>query len=502
MKARALLILSAAVAIGLFSLILMPWAQAAEVSSGVTTRISVQSNGTQGNGSSAIPAISGNGLFVVFESDAANLVTGDSNGNTDIFVRDLKAGTTSRVSVKSDGAQGNGDSYSPDISDDGRFVVFMSEADNLVAGDTNWASDIFLHDRQTGTTSRVSLGPGGAQSEGWSESPVISGDGRFVAFMSDAPDFVADDNNDVYDVFVRDLTAGVTSRVSVATNGAEGNSDSWYPSLSYDGRYVAFESVADNLVTGDNGGFWDIFVHDRTEKKTSRVSVKTGGGQGAGDSYSAAISSDGSAIAFESGASLVTGDTNNATDIFVHDRQAVTTSRVSVKTGGTQVSNDSYAAAISADGRTVAFASLANNLVGGDTNNASDVFLHDRQTGETSRVSVNNAGTQGDLDSDAPDLSSDGLLIVFSSYAKNLVANDTNNKADIFLHSWGETVEPTPTETVSPTNTPTPTETAGPPTTPTPTETAGPPITPTPTETPTPTPVVPTHWLYLPVSMK
>ena len=120
MKARALLILSAAVAIGLFSLILMPWAQAAEVSSGVTTRISVQSNGTQGNGSSAIPAISGNGLFVVFESDAANLVTGDSNGNTDIFVRDLKAGTTSRVSVKSDGAQGNGDSYSPDISEDGR----------------------------------------------------------------------------------------------------------------------------------------------------------------------------------------------------------------------------------------------------------------------------------------------------------------------------------------------------------------------------------------------
>ncbi len=472
MKAHLLFVLSAVSAIGLISMALMPWAPAAAgVNNNMPERVSVHSNGTQGAGRSGAPVIAGNGRFVAFESDANNLVAGDTNGKTDIFVHDRTTATTSRVSVKTGGMEGDDHSYAPAISDDGRYVVFMSEATNLVVGDTNEASDIFVHDRQTATTSRVSVGPGGAQSDGWSDSPVISGDGLFVAFVSDAGNLVADDTNDVYDVFVRDLTAGVTSRVSVASDGTESDAESLYPALSADGRYVAFESAAPNLVTGDTNDFWDVFVHDRQTGTTSRVSVNTGGAEGDGDSFSAAISADGLIVAFESDAKLVNNDTNNKTDIFVRDRQASTTSRVSVSSNGVQANSDSYAPAISPEGGYVAFSSIAGNLVPGDTNSASDVFLHDRQTGVTNRVSVNNTGVQGDGDSGAVDLSSDGLYVAFQSDAANLVTNDSNDVTDAFIHARNEIVTPTP-------------------------------IPPPPTVPPNPTTVVPTHWLYLPVSMK
>ncbi len=476
MKAHLLFVLSAVSAIGLISMALMPWAPAsAGVNSNMPERVSVHSNGTQGAGRSGAPVIADNGRFVAFESDANNLVAGDTNGVTDIFIRDRQLLTTSRVSVGPGGAQANGASYAPAISADGRYVAFVSEATNLVAGDTNGTSDIFVHDRQAATTSRVSLGPGGAQSEGWSDFPAISADGLFVAFISDADDFVANDTNGFYDVFVRDLAAGVTSRVSVASDGTEGDGESWYPVLSANGRYVAFESAAPNLVAGDTNDFWDVFVHDRQTGATSRVSVKTGGAEGDGDSFSAAISADGLIVAFESDAKLVNNDTNNKTDIFVRDRQASTTSRVSVSSNGVQANSDSYAPAISPEGGYVAFSSIAGNLVPGDTNSASDVFLYDRQTGVTNRVSVNNTGVQGDGDSGAVDLTANGLYVAFQSDAANLVANDSNDVTDAFIHARNEIVTPTPTP---------------------------PPTTVPPTIIPTSTPVTPTHWLYLPVSMK
>ena len=307
------------------------------------------------------------------------------------------AQTTERVSIATGGGQAiGGNSYPPAISADGRFVVFSSTATNLVSGDTNGYGDIFVHDRQTGTTERVSVATGGGQGTGGaSYDPAISADGRFVAFYSLATNLVSGDTNGAADVFVHDRQTGTTERVSVATGGGQANGGSYIPAISADGRFVAFYSFATDLVGADTNGFVDIFVHDRQTGTTERVSVATGGGQVTGSSYNPAISADGRFVAFESEASgFVSGDTNAAYDVFVHDRQTGTTERASVSTGGGQATADSYSGAISADGRFVAFHSVATNLVGGDTNGAADVFVHDRQTGTTERVSVATGGAE------------------------------------------------------------------------------------------------------------
>jgi Tol biopolymer transport system component len=289
------------------------------------------------------------------------------------------SGTTTRVSVASDGTQANGDSDDLSISADGRYVAFRSWADNLVSGDTNSADDIFVHDRQTGQTSRVSVASDGTQANGDSDDLSISADGRYVAFRSWADNLVSGDTNGEFDVFVHDRQTGQTSRVSVASDGTQGNSHSWAPSVSADGRYVAFNSWANNLVSGDSNGRVDIFVHDRQTGQTNRVSVASDGTQANGDSVWPSISADGRYVAFHAWANnLVSGDTNGWYDIFVHDRQTGQTSRVSVASDGTQGNDDSWSPSISADGHYVAFRSRANNLVSGDTNGRYDVFVHDR----------------------------------------------------------------------------------------------------------------------------
>ena len=226
----------------LAALVLSPvaWPQA-------TSRESVGAGGAQGDGRSILPAISSDGRYVTFQSDAASLVAGDTNGVTDVFVHDRLTGTTERVSVDSAGAQGNGASSVPSISADGRYVAFLSDATNLVAGDTNGVSDVFVHDRTTGATERASVSTGGTQSDGGCGYVAISPDGRFVAFGSLAANLVSGDTNGTGDVFLRDRTTGTTERVSVTTGGAQGNNFSGSPAVSADGRYVAFESRASNL---------------------------------------------------------------------------------------------------------------------------------------------------------------------------------------------------------------------------------------------------------------
>jgi Tol biopolymer transport system component len=238
---------------------------------GGTERVSVDSVGIEGNSNSWIAAISADGRFVAFESDASNLVTGDTNfcfGQScrDIFVHDRQSGVTERVSVDSAGNQGNGFSDSAAISDDGRYVAFTSFDSNLVPGDDNNAIDVFVHDRQSGTTERVSVDSAGVQSNGssgWMGGLAISGDGRHVAFFSDATNLVTGDTNGQRDVFVHDRASGVTARVSVDSADNQGNDFSSDPAISGDGRYVAFYSSATNLVLGDTNGVADIFVHDR-----------------------------------------------------------------------------------------------------------------------------------------------------------------------------------------------------------------------------------------------
>jgi Tol biopolymer transport system component len=408
---------------------------------GTTERVSVATGGAKGNGDSASPAISLDGRFVAFESLATNLVPGDTNHTGDVFVRDRRTRTTERVSLGRNGAQGNGASFFPAISADGRFVAFTSDASNLVPGDTNGYADTFICDRRMGRTERVSVGTSGAQGNGASLLfPALSADGRFVAFVSFATNLVPGDTNDAWDVFVRDRRTGTTARASVGRNGAQGNDISYFPALSADGRFVAFTSEASNLVPGDTNGVdvGDVFVRDRRTRTTERVSLGRNGAQGNDGSYGTAISPDGRFVAFTSDASnLVPGDTNHDADDFVRDRRVGRTERVSVSTSGAQGNNDSHAAALSADGRFVAFTSDASNLVPRDTNgpDVADVFVHDRRTRTTERVSIGRTGAQGNDESRSTwqALSADGRFVAFTSDASNLVPGDTNRKADVFV---------------------------------------------------------------------
>ncbi len=256
--------------------------------------------------------------------------------------------------------------------------------------------DIFVHDRQTGLTERVSVDSAGGQADGSSAFPQISADGRFVVFSSEATNLVSEDTNSVLDVFVRDRESGETSRVSVAADGAQGDGWSYIPSISTDGRFIVFASGASNLVAGDLNGYEDVFVHDRQSGEISLVSVASDGTQGDFYSQLPTISSDGRFVAFESNASnLVAGDTNHTADVFVHDRQSGDTWMVSVSSGAAQGDDWSYDPYISSDGRTVVFTSDASNLVDDDINNTPDVFVHDLQTSQTQLVSLAGDGQLG-----------------------------------------------------------------------------------------------------------
>jgi Tol biopolymer transport system component len=412
----------------------------------VTERVSVRSDGTEADQASAAPSTSSDGRYVAFESQADNLVAGDILGFDDIFVRDRQTPTTTRVSVDSGGAEGSGHSYSPSISGDGRYVAFDSDANDLVAGDTNFLSDIFVHELPGGPTTLVSVDSFDAQDVPSSSfSPSISADGRYVAFDSNA-DLVADDTNGTVDIFVRDRDAdgngtydepgpvGVsTVRVSVATGGVEVNDPSFSPSISSDGRYVAFESSAPDLVAPITNGNVHIFVRDLLAGTTTLVSVDSTDVQGNDDSSSASISSDGRYVAFESIATnLVAPVTNGKVHIFVRDLVAGTTTLVSVSSTDVQGNGDSSSASISDDGRYVAFQSDADNLVASDNGLYSDVFVHDLQTGTTTRVSVDLDGVEGNGNSKAPSMSADGKSVTFQSDAANLVVGDGNGFSDIF----------------------------------------------------------------------
>jgi uncharacterized repeat protein (TIGR02543 family) len=402
---------------------------------GDTRRVSVDSSGVQGNSNTYFPVISDDGRYVAFDSYASNLVSGDTNGEQDIFVHDRDTGITTRVSVDSNGTQGLGGSSNPAISSDGRYVAFHSGASNLVSGDTNGYQDIFVHDRDTGATTRVSVDSSGAQANSAALNPVISSDGRFVSFYSYASNLVSGDTNGVNDIFVHDRNTGITTRVSVDSSGVQGNGISYDTSISGDGRFVAFYSTSTNLVSGDTNRVDDIFVHDRNTGITTRVSTDSSGTQGNDDSFNPAISSDGRYVAFHSSASnLVSNDTNGTLDVFVHDRNTGITTRVSVDSSGAEGNGFSWEPAFSGDGRFVTFYSIASNLVSGDTNGMYDIFVHDRDTGTTTRISVNSSGAQGNHHSSNPVISSDGRYVTFHSFASNLVGDDTNGVSDIFVY--------------------------------------------------------------------
>ncbi|MEU1886250.1 hypothetical protein [Micromonospora sp. WMMD987] len=394
-----------------------------------TTRISVDSVGGQAVEYRSEPfGMSADGRYVSFTSAAPNLAPDDTNDTWDVFVHDRRTGTTARVSRSTTGTPGDSSSHGQALSPDGRYVSFTSDAGNLVPGDTNGAYDGFVHDRRTGVTSRVTLTDGDAQADGRSYAPVISADARFVAFVSDATDLVPGDTNGVADVFLRDRLAGTTVRVS----GANADAPSDAPAISADGRFVAFVSEA-ALVPGDTNGVADVFLRDLRTGSLRRVNLSATGVQADAPAVSPTMSADGRFVAFVSDAALAPDDTNGVTDVYVRDLRAGTTVRASSTAGGGQAGGGSYGPVLSADGRYVVFASDATDLVAGDTNGASDVFLRDLRAGTTVRASLTADGGQADGGSEYGVVTRDGRRVAFASAATNLVPGDTNGVTDVFL---------------------------------------------------------------------
>jgi len=354
---------------------------------GTTQLLSAAWDGGSGDSYAVDASISADGRHVAFYSPAGDLVQGDGNGSGDIFVWSRDAGTLEIVSVNSAGRQGNDESLESSVSADGRFVAFTSFASNLARNDTNGSSDVFLRDRQAGYTERVSVASDGGQAAGYSWQPSVSADGRYVAFYSTAANLVPDDRGGMADVFVRDRRTRQTRRASEAADGAPANGYSVQPVLSANGRYVTFVSDARNLVPGDTNRRIDVFVKDLETGAVERVSVASGGAQANGASFEPAITADGRYVAFESFATnLVAGDTNGRTDVFVHDRVTRTTRRVSLAANGTAANDDSWTPSLSADGRFVAFRSDATNLSATDGNTSSDVYVKDLGPRESAGV--------------------------------------------------------------------------------------------------------------------
>jgi Tol biopolymer transport system component len=463
---------------------------------GAITWASTGSDGLQTDGSSDQPALSADGRYLVFRSDATNLVSGDTLGYSDIFRKDLTSGAITRVSTTESDSEAYGASSSPAVSSDGRYVAFRSEAWNLISGDASAWAGIFVKDLNTGAVVRASSDSDGVAATNTCESPVLSPNGRYVAFESTATNLVAEDTNDHNDVFVKDLTTGETVLASAGSSGTQGNADSCCASISNDGRYVAFCSTATNLVSGDANGVGDVFLKDLqagtlrlastdstgevqadaqcdnpilssdgryvvfcsaasnladddadTTVDIFRKDLQTGGVirvtenadvAGDADSGCSALSGDGRYVLFCSSATnLVDGDWNNTCDVFVKDLDTGSLTLRSLRDtdAATDVTANAFSdsAAISDDGRYVAFRSAAGNLVAGNSSTYTDIFLADVWTGAVALVSAGRSGFEANGDSDSPAISGDGRYVAFRSAATNLVTGDTNGLADIFV---------------------------------------------------------------------
>ena len=348
-------------------------------------RVSVGLFNLQGDGHSGVPTISDDGRWVAFESRASNLVPNDTNFSEDAFLYDRFLDVIQRVSVSSAGVEANNSCTRPRISGDSNFIVFESIASNLVLNDNNGEEDIFVHDVLLAATTRVSVSSGGVEGNDRSRDASISADGRFVVYESEAGNLVPGDNNGQRDIFLHDRFLGTTTRVSVSSNGVEANAGSSDADISADGRWVVFESDASNLVANDVNGLEDVFLHDTLNGTTQRLSESYLGIPTDGDSENPSVSTDGSVVTFASTATnLVPGDTNFEEDAFRWDASTGTITRVSVHTDGTEADGFNRRPQISPDGRQIVFYSPATTLVPNDGNGLEDIFVH----GETLTLEV------------------------------------------------------------------------------------------------------------------
>lgn len=426
-------------------------------------RASLGVTGAEGNNISFGGRLSADGRFVVFETQATNLIPGDSNANRDVLVRDRWLGTTAVISLDDAGSQGSlgSGSHAPDVSADGRFVVFHSFAGNFGAvGDTTGVADVFVRDRDPdangsydeagSTTTQVSLDLAGAQPNGGSMSPRISDDATVVAFDSAATDLVAGGGaGGQFAVYARDLAAGTNELISVSIGGT--GTTGFVQDISEDGRFVLFFSNATTLVAGDANGFADVFVRDRAAATTTKISTGPGGAAGNGNSAQGRMSADGRYVVYYSRATnLVSGGTANALGIFLCDRdpdgngsydegnavtELVSKNSFEVETAGNI--EPLYAPTVTDDGRYVAFtggdsSGSCCDLVPEDVNNNFDVFIRDRTAGTTTRVSVDDDGAVQSFKSWEPDFDADGDVLAFGTWSA-LASGDANTHQDVYV---------------------------------------------------------------------
>jgi Tol biopolymer transport system component len=491
----------------------VPTAEAGEPSFPLIERISKRGDDRETNGLSLLPSTNRNGCVIAFKSSASNLVEGDLNDVLDAFVVDRCPDEGSpfveRVSVAAiAGEEANDSSLPPVLDRDGNKVVFASSADNLVLGDFNLGTDIFVYDRSAMQTLNATLllnafgeGTGGGGVE--DRRPGANDDASVVGFTSVADDFLPEDNNQAADVYVRDLNTDAFELMSLVSGGSEQGQSANGPSvggiMSGDGCLVVFYSDASNVVPGDRNDVRDVFVRNRCAGTTERVSLSSSGAEADAPSQPSGgipvINGDGTVVAFSSDADLVEGVNGGTTNLFVRQLQTSATVLVSAGSSGESGDGPSQFPSLSRNGNFVVFQSAATNLVDNDSNGAVDVFVVDIRDGRILRLSTSAPGTEeeeeGDGDSTVPFISGDGTAVIFQSDATNLVEGDTNDRTDIFAAvnrlSWTPTWTPTSTPTQTPTHTDTPTATE------TPTLTETPTITWTPTPdgngggTPTPT---------------
>jgi Tol biopolymer transport system component len=402
-------------------------------------RVSIADGGGEPDGACYESSVTGNGRFVAYYSYATNLFPDAGNGVADIVVRDRKEGVNLLASHTPAGAEGSGTSAQPAISNNGRFVVFYSGATDLVDSDGNGNSDIFLSDMKTGDVVRVSEPPGGGDSDddSYVYGASISQNGRYVVYYSHATNLVADDTNGHWDIFLYDRVRGTTTLVSRNPDGDPSNGDSNDPSLSPNGRFIAYYSGATDLVAGDTTGNDNIFVYDTKTGAVSRASPGMEGAEADDGSYDPVVTNNGRWVAFYSYATnLVAGDTNGFYDTFLYDRKSGTMRLLSVAPDGTEADGQSYEPAISANGKVLVFYSYSSNLVANDGNGTEgDILLVDLKTGDLTLLSADADGAGGDGYSFlfGPSLSSNGKYVVFASESTNLVAGDTNAEYDEFL---------------------------------------------------------------------
>jgi TolB protein len=398
-----------------------------------TERVNVSTRGAQADSGSLTSAISADARYVAFSSTASNLVAGDTNGYEDVFLRDRRSRTTKRISTSYAGRSANGESSSVSMSHDGRYVAFSSNASDLVRGDTNGFTDVFVHDTRTGTTKRVSVSSTGIQSDGENYGSSISADGRYVVFDSYGTTLVPGSGQG--SVLIHDRRTRRTELVSGSYQGSGTVTEgSYWSSISANGRYVTFISYASTIVPGDTNDVRDVFVRDLRKRTTVRVSVAHDGAQSVRDSLNPTVTDDGRYVAFTSeDPTLVEGDSGDSADVFLRDLRAGTTRRVGQSPAGEPADDNSSDPWLTPDGRYLVFSSAGTNLTPEETAPGFDVFVEDLRTRRSTLVSRASNGSPGESDSFSAHLTPDARHVVYHSLATNLVPGDTNDDIDVFV---------------------------------------------------------------------